>query len=533
MQTTIASSICPLCKSPAGAVANSNPLPTRLCDQCRAMLATILPQAVAGSVVIVDAQKPSTPAQGSQQQTAIAETPPQAYVNESAMEFDPPVSVAEITADQMLQPNAQGNADISSFASSANSSPEPVFFHTEEKSEPTPAQVVEASETFFIQAEEKLEADPVQAEEKFVDDYVQADEKVEANYLQTEEKFTDDSIQADEKVEDQYVPEAEKSPYSFRELGFVNPPQSNAPTVEQYEREPERQSQDGNFFVVPAVNQFVVPENLHTQEAVPLYPQEAEPFQTQEVASLSPQEVAPQHFDPQEVAPLYPQEGAYQTGQPMTGDLPQAWDDSMDNYPVLMVQEEKRSLLKPLMALAAVALIAFVAAGYWFVYKPYFSGTTPNATQRAGANVEDNSQPTQPMKPEKTPENSSPAPQQETPTNAATPPTTQATPADKSEIPKDATTNLEGQNGQGKYSLQAASFPSQQAASEFSEKLIRSGVPAYIASANIAGKGQWFRVRVGRFVNPTEAEKYAAQAKQRAKATGLNLQLVICDYSNS
>ena len=491
MQTTMASSICPLCKSPSGAHATSNPLPTRLCDQCRSMLTTILPQAVAGSVVIVDAQKPSQQ-QVAQPENAIDETYRQPQVKESAFEFEAKVEPAQIMEEETLQPETQANAEINSFDSSTPSAAEPVFFHTEEKVETQPSQAVEAGETFFIHAEEKAEEDDLYRQEKVEDHYLQATEKVEEKDLRAEEK----------------------SQPSFREPTFINPPQTNSPIVKQLEKEPESQTQGGTLFVAPEASQLVVQDNWHTQEAAPLYTQEA----------------APQPFYPQEAAPLYTQEPAYQTGQTGSAEPAYAWDDTTDNYPVLMVQEEKRSLFKPLIAIAAIGLIALAAAGYWFLYQPFFNGPTPNATQRTGANIEDNKQAAQPSKPETPVANPSPEPQTETP---AAPPATQATPEDKAAASGETNATLEVQNGQGKFSLQAASFPSEQAASEFSEKLIRSGVPAYIASANIAGKGRWFRVRVGRFVNAADAEKFAAQAKQRAKATGLNLQLVICDYSNS
>jgi cell division septation protein DedD len=487
MQTTMASSICPLCKSPSGANATSNPTPTRLCDQCRSMLTTILPQAVAGSVVIVDAQKPST--QQLAAPTAIDETNRQPYGNEAAFAFEAKVQAAETIAAPMLRPDPQGDADINSF----DSSTEPVLFHTEERFEPQSSQV-EASESFFIQAEEKAEDQSVQAEA----DYLRVKERLEDPYIQ--------GIQAEEITEADHVRAEEKSQPSFRELEFINPPPTNSPIVEQRQRESEAQPPRGDFFVAPEASQLVVQENWHTQEAAPLYTQEA----------------APQHF--------YPQEAEYQTDQPVLEEVAPVWDNTMDNYPVLMVQEERRLRFKPLMALAAISLIALVAAGYWFVYKPFFGGTTPNATQRAGANVEDD---TRPAKPDQSAENASPAPQPESPVAASTPPATQPPPEDKPATPSESNPHIEGQNGQGRFSLQAASFPSEQAASEFSEKLIRSGVPAYIASADIAGKGRWFRVRVGRFANAADAEKFAAQAKQRAKATGLNLQLVICDYSNS
>jgi cell division septation protein DedD len=83
---------------------------------------------------------------------------------------------------------------------------------------------------------------------------------------------------------------------------------------------------------------------------------------------------------------------------------------------------------------------------------------------------------------------------------------------------------------QGKFSLQAASFPNAVGANEFAEKLHRAGVPAYVVSADIPGKGRWFRVRVGRFGTRDEATRFAGDARLRAKAAGLALQLVPCDY---
>jgi cell division septation protein DedD len=83
---------------------------------------------------------------------------------------------------------------------------------------------------------------------------------------------------------------------------------------------------------------------------------------------------------------------------------------------------------------------------------------------------------------------------------------------------------------QARYSLQAASFPNQAAAGEYVEKLIRAGVPAYTVHADIPGRGRWFRVRVGKFVTSDEAARYAAEARQRARAASVDLNLIVCDY---
>jgi cell division septation protein DedD len=63
--------------------------------------------------------------------------------------------------------------------------------------------------------------------------------------------------------------------------------------------------------------------------------------------------------------------------------------------------------------------------------------------------------------------------------------------------------------------------------------LVRAGVPAYIMSIDIPRRGKWFRVRVGRFPTADEAGKYAPQARQRARAAGISLELIVCDFEKT
>jgi sporulation related protein len=84
--------------------------------------------------------------------------------------------------------------------------------------------------------------------------------------------------------------------------------------------------------------------------------------------------------------------------------------------------------------------------------------------------------------------------------------------------------------GEGAFTLQAASFPNEAAAKQFSERLIRAGISAYVLPADIPRRGRWFRVRAGRFGSADEAGRYATQSKQRAIAAGLTLQLIVCGY---
>jgi cell division protein FtsN len=95
---------------------------------------------------------------------------------------------------------------------------------------------------------------------------------------------------------------------------------------------------------------------------------------------------------------------------------------------------------------------------------------------------------------------------------------------------QDAALSNEIKNAQGRFSLQAAAFPTQSGADEFADKLKRAGLPSYVASVELARRGRWFRVRIGRFNAADDAQKFAGEAQQRARAAGLSLQLIVCQY---
>jgi hypothetical protein len=490
------------------------------------MLATILPQAALGATVIVDAKMPAAQPQAAEQQP-VAESAPAAPPPD-ALTFDvqsDPVSAAPPPLSQ-----SDTLIDSYSFASS-----EKTLYTEPEPQSPTLAYSTEAEPAG---AEQRLEMPPAPSADPYADFYYQGAERPADVQIQPESPGAAHGFSLQPPVEAEAVqPEPTVEAHSFQiprpyeaeeetaapyyENRLAPPPQEFSPTVAQLEKEPEMHQQGGDFYVVPETQQPAVQNPWQTPEAAPqpFYPPideaQSEPSYPQNVAPLYPQ--APQ-------AP-YPAAADYQLPAPPTGELVNQWDDSMDNYPVLMVQEEKRPLSKTLLALAAIAVLALTIAGYFFVYKPFFGDKPASPTQRAGSNPE-NTKPSAPAtKPNESAQVSPPAPAEAAPANPAPPETKPATPAEaKPEAAEPA--------GQGKVSLQAASFPNEQGAKEFSEKLIRSGVPAYIAAADIAGKGRWFRVRVGRFTSAAEAEKYADQAKQRAKAAGLTLQLVVCDYGN-
>jgi DedD protein len=62
----------------------------------------------------------------------------------------------------------------------------------------------------------------------------------------------------------------------------------------------------------------------------------------------------------------------------------------------------------------------------------------------------------------------------------------------------------------GGYQLQVSSFRTQKEAAQFSDQLRARGHKAYVLEANVAGRGTWYRVRVGPFTTQHAAALYRA-----------------------
>jgi len=67
----------------------------------------------------------------------------------------------------------------------------------------------------------------------------------------------------------------------------------------------------------------------------------------------------------------------------------------------------------------------------------------------------------------------------------------------------------------GGYQLQTSSFRSEEEAGLFATALRRRGHRAYVESAQVAGRGSWFRVRIGPFRSKAEATSYRADFEKR------------------
>lgn len=202
---------------------------------------------------------------------------------------------------------------------------------------------------------------------------------------------------------------------------------------------------------------------------------------------------------------------------PWDDPLP-AWDYSVNEYPTLLMPERATGNRGWMKIAAVVTLIAVVgAAGYFILSKRSAGAVSEGAASalsitEAGA-VKPAAQAI--AQPESRPAaNSTPA------AETGAPVATQAAAAPvRAHLPEE-----------GDYSLQAASLPNESAANEFAQKMARVGVEARVVAADLGRKGRWYRIRVGRFRTAADAENFARTATASARAAGMSLQLMVCDY---
>ncbi len=202
---------------------------------------------------------------------------------------------------------------------------------------------------------------------------------------------------------------------------------------------------------------------------------------------------------------------------PWEAPLP-AWDYSHSEWPVLVGPSKRRSSRKLGPAIAAVVLLACATGLYFLISLPSTpvrrratdSGTTARAVEPRASTA--GSAEANPL--------------------AHAAPTPSDRPASAGSKPVETVAREAGasndNSAQGRFSLQAAAFPTQGGADEFAEKLKRAGVPSYVVPADLARRGRWFRVRVGRFNSAEDAQRFVGEAQQRARADGLAVQLIVC-----
>lgn len=220
-----------------------------------------------------------------------------------------------------------------------------------------------------------------------------------------------------------------------------------------------------------------------------------------------------EHEDAQSNAPAA-------TIDPWEDPLP-AWDYSKNEWPVLMGPPRESSFAKYKAPFAVIMILVFGAGFYYFVY-PQISRDQPppeSSIQLSRASET-------PASTNAPADSAAQSPAQSAPSDA--PVSAEAKPTQQASV--EAVVANETSNAQGHFALQAAAFPTQAGADEFAEKLKSAGVPTHVVSADLARRGRWFRVRVGRFNTAEDAQRFAAEAQRRAKAAGMSLQLMVSQY---
>ena len=195
-------------------------------------------------------------------------------------------------------------------------------------------------------------------------------------------------------------------------------------------------------------------------------------------------------------------------------------DHSEEHQWTLVVGEERRRLWPAFrVALVVILILACAAAGYLYVVRLKNKANTPS--QAAG--------------------NAEPVKAATSKTGNAAKPGSESAPllaaahgSDQQQSAKPLAAEPRAKEepaAAGKLvTLQAASFPNEAAATAFSERLVKAGVPSYVIGADVPHKGRWYRVRAGKFDKAEDARGYIAAWQKRAAAAGVSIQLIVLDY---
>ena len=195
-----------------------------------------------------------------------------------------------------------------------------------------------------------------------------------------------------------------------------------------------------------------------------------------------------------------------------------AWDYSHSEWPVLVGPDRRKTFTTVRWAVAIVVVLASAAA-FFLVYRsanPQRAADTDAGTTNVSAGD------TQLV------DGSADSPAQSP--VAQTQPDKTAPASQPAEAASGEAVESNGGGAQGRFSLQAAAFPTQDGADEFAVKLKRAGLPSYVVPADLARRGRWFRVRIGRFNTAENAQRFAGEARQRARVAGLSVQVIVCQF---
>ncbi|HJQ23256.1 MAG TPA: SPOR domain-containing protein [Blastocatellia bacterium] len=183
------------------------------------------------------------------------------------------------------------------------------------------------------------------------------------------------------------------------------------------------------------------------------------------------------------------------------------WDDPLpaDEYShrewPMLAKDERPSLISRLKWPLVALLVIGVAAAAYFVFSKRH-GESPAASTQQPLTV-----PVAPL----------PAAPPTGPATATSP----APASEKKETPPASAT--QAIDSQSKHTLQVMASPNEAEANSMAERLKSAGLPAYVVRADLGSRGTYYRVRIGGFATHEEAQRFAAEARSRAAAAGIQL----------
>jgi cell division septation protein DedD len=210
------------------------------------------------------------------------------------------------------------------------------------------------------------------------------------------------------------------------------------------------------------------------------------------------------------------------SADPWENPLP-AWEYSQNEWPVLVGPRRDGPWARFKGPIVVLVILAFAAGSYYLIYRQTSPGLATDSPAPIRASRVAEPRPSATSTADSAAQDKAPLPSGDAPAKAE-PKLTQPVANEA------ATATKEDSSPQGHFALQAASFPNRAAADEFAEKLKAAGVPSYVVSVDLPRRGTWSRVRVGRFNTAEDAQRFAAEAQLRARATGMSLELIVSRY---
>jgi cell division septation protein DedD len=482
MHLEMTNKICALCKRLVAA--NGHPDRTRLCEECRSLIQTILPKPGSNSLIEIEPAKPVAHAQLAMEGTL-----------HSA--FAAPVSFEEDLGDvESVSPS--GHFDLTSF--------DPVADFDEVQ-----ASHISRIETDYLDEFEASEEEAYMPAEASLDLIDEETSQLIEPAAQDPEIFLM-PVQEEDVHNDAVAYDAATS----ASVTSDSVTYEAAPSEEPDHLNLSRDEESRRIISLPYAAETKTRADLKVQ-----------PSMSMEAAKVSE-------------AISDTEETSYQEAiDPWDDPLP-AWEQSRNEYPLYVgiAERKRRSRFKALLAPAVV--IVCVVAAYLLFQLLQSKDSAPENQQAVETPAQGNLGSSLPVATPQALDSTKPASdeaQQVASTSSdasASSNASDAPPAaadENKEAPLAAATTDDGAAVQWRHSLQALASPSADEANTFAERLRSAGIPAYVISADIANRGRWFRVRVGGFSTAQEAQKFAAEARAHAKAAGVTLKdLNVVEY---